>query len=176
MNTPRSLVFIGDSLTEYYDWQQRFPEHRVKNLGIAGEPAEGLLNRLNWELSRMQNPDVVFVMTGINNIAMDDYDIADTYREIVKRLSEWLKGSVIVVQSILPVLLPWIDNGVIKGINSDLKKIAEASGGVYLDVYQLFVDENGNPDASCLLDDGVHLSDRGYEVWSKAVDEFLSYS
>jgi len=36
MKGSKRIAFIGDSLTEYFDWQNRFPEYEVMNLGIAG--------------------------------------------------------------------------------------------------------------------------------------------
>ncbi len=173
MKLSKNLTFIGDSLTEYYDWQQRFPEYRVTNLGVSGETAEGLLDRLDRVRSRINHPDIIFVMTGINNIAMEQYDISDTYKEIVSKLTSWFKSSKIVVQSVLPVRLEWINNNVIQDINRHLKQIAGEFSAAYLDVYGLFIDSQGNPMRENLLDDGVHLSDKGYDVWANAVERFL---
>jgi lysophospholipase L1-like esterase len=169
----KNIVFIGDSLTEYYDWQERFPESRVINLGVSGETVEGLLDRLDRVRSRINDPDIIFVMTGINNIAMEQYDISGDYKEIVSKLTSWFKNSIIVVQSVLPVRLEWINNNVIRDINRHLKKIAGEFSAEYLDVYGLFIDSQGNPMHENLLDDGVHLSEEGYRVWADAVDAFL---
>lgn len=169
------ILFIGDSLTEYFDWQQRFPEHEVMNLGIAGETVEGLAGRLNRIVTSINNPDLIFIMTGINNIAMEDYDIVETYRDIVKNLSSEFKNVVMVIQSILPVRLPWIDNRAIENINHSLEKIAKEFKVEYLDIYSLFIDSDENPISDYLLDDGVHLSEKGYEVWAKAVEGFLKF-
>ncbi len=169
----KNLTFIGDSLTEFYDWQERFPEYRVTNLGVAGETVEGLLDRLDRVRSRINNPDIIFIMTGINNIAMERYDITETYREIVRRLTAWFKHSKIVVQSVLPARLEWINNNVIQDINRHLKQTAREFSAEYLDVYSLFIDAAGNPKSEYLLDDGVHLSEKGYQVWAKEVERFL---
>lgn len=168
-----NITFIGDSLTAFYDWQERFPEYHVTNLGISGESVEGLFNRLERIRRAVNNPDIIFVMTGINNIAMEQYDISEDYKEIVSKLTSWFKNSKIVVQSVLPVRLEWINNNVIQDINRHLKKIAGAFSAEYLDVYGLFVDPQGNPMRANLLDDGVHLSDKGYEVWANEVERFL---
>ena len=71
----KKLVFIGDSLTRWGDWWHRFPGYQVANLGISGETVEGLLARR--ELIRMQidNPNFIFLMTGINNLATVQHDI-----------------------------------------------------------------------------------------------------
>ena len=70
-----NLVFIGDSLTQWCDWDRRFPEHTVTNLGISGETVEGLLARRERIHAQIVDPDFLFLMTGINNIANEQYDI-----------------------------------------------------------------------------------------------------
>ncbi|MBF0328950.1 MAG: GDSL family lipase [Nitrospirae bacterium] len=168
------LVFIGDSLTEYFDWQRRFSDYNVLNLGVSGETVEGLESRLDRILLSVHEPDMIFIMTGINNIAMEDFEILGTYRRIINRLFSAFKKSAIVVQSILPVNLSWIDNAAIREINSSLENTAADFMSAYLDVYPLFCDAAGAVNADCLLDDGVHLSDKGYEIWSDSVERFLN--
>ncbi len=169
----KHLVFIGDSLTEWGDWQRRFPDYKVTNLGISGETVEGLLARRDHLRAAVEKPNYIFLMTGINNIAAEHYDIMEPYREIVRNLTTWCKKTTVVVQSILPVELTWISSGVIRDANRQLEQIAREFNAEYLDVYSLFVDQTGSPLSACLQDDGVHLSRQGYEVWTKAVDRFL---
>jgi len=169
---PKSLVFIGDSLTQWFDWQRRFPDYRVTNLGISGEPVEGLLDRRDRIRSQIENPDFIFLMTGINNIANEQYEIVVPYTEIVRNFTTWYKQAVTVVQSILPVSLEWISNAVIKDTNRRLAEIAREHYAEYLDIYSHFVDPRGNVKQG-RLSDGVHLSSKGYEVWANDVERFL---
>lgn len=168
-----NLVFIGDSLTEWYDWQKRFPAYRVMNLGISGETVEELLDRRDHIRERVKDPGIIFLMTGINNILSEQYDITVPYREIVRNLTTWYKGAKIVVQSLLPVDMPWIKNDTIRTINRHLMEIAREYTVAYLDVYTAFMDAGGNPKQGFLSDDGVHLAGKGYEVWAKVVEEYL---
>ncbi len=170
----KSLVFIGDSLTQWFDWQTRFPRYRVTNLGISGETVQGLLLRRERIRSQIDSPDYIFLMTGINNIANEQYDIVVPYREIVRNLATWHKEATIVVQSILPVDLTWISNTVIKDTNRRIAAIAAEYGAAYLDVFELFIDAEGIPKPGYLSDDGVHLASRGYTVWSEAIERFLN--
>lgn len=170
----KHLVFIGDSLTEWFDWQKRLPEHRVLNLGISGESVEELLDRRDCIREIVADPDIVFIMTGINNIANGQYDIFGPYREIVRNLTTWYKSATIVVQSVLPVDFSWVGPGVIRDVNRHLEKIAGGSRAKYLDVYSNFVDDNDKAKSGYLQDDGVHLSNKGYEVWAKVVEDFLT--
>jgi len=169
----KQLVFIGDSLTEWYDWQRRFPEYRVSNLGIAGETVAGLLARRDRIRGRVDTPDVVFLMTGINDLANGNYAIHDAYREIVRNLTTWFKNATIVVQSVLPVDTFLVDKYVIHDANRTIAKTAHEYGATFLDVYPLFADEDGTPRPGYLSEDGVHLAVKGYAVWSGAVEQFL---
>ncbi len=175
--TLKNITFIGDSLTEYFDWQERFPSYKARNLGISGETVEELLSRLGiikHLLSEPGNkPDIIFLMTGINNIAMEDYSIIKSYGEVLQYLSEWFKETKIVVQSVLPVNLSWIDNNAIKLINKMLKEAALNVKADYLDIHSAFFNAQGILFSEYLLDDGVHLSDMGYAKWSQIVEDFL---
>jgi len=173
MDNLKNIVFIGDSLTQWCDWGQRFPGHTVTNLGIAGETVEGLLARRERIRTRIHNPDFIFLMTGINNIASEQYDIILPYREIVRNLTTWYKQATVVVQSILPVDIEWVSNASIQNINRLLEKIAREYNAEYLDVYKLFVDAKGTPKNGYLSDDGVHLANKGYDAWGKEVQRFL---
>jgi len=89
-----------------YDWQERFPDCRVLNLGISGETVEELLDRRDHIRSRVESPDIIFLMTGINNILSEQYDITGPYAEFVRNLTTWYKGAMIVVQSLLLLTCP----------------------------------------------------------------------
>jgi lysophospholipase L1-like esterase len=167
------LVFIGDSLTEWFNWQKRFPEYQVVNLGIAGERVEELLSRLPDVHREVKNPDMIFFMTGINNIGYGVYDIIGVYRQIVSDLRNQYKTAKLVLQSILPVDLPMADNAETRKINQQIEALANELGAEYLDIHCLFVDAKGNPKSGLLQDDGVHLSSKGYEVWADEVERFL---
>ena len=167
------LLFIGDSLIEYFDWQERFPKNSVYNMGVAGETVEGLYARLQVVYLQLDTPDAIFIMSGINNLAMGDKKFITTYRKIVRGLKKQYKSPKIFVQSLLPVLFPWISNEEIRGINIQLKKIADAEKVGYLDIYSLFLDPEGRTIANYLLEDGVHVSEKGYSVWSKEIEKHL---
>ncbi len=167
------LLFIGDSLIEFYDWQQRFPGHEVFNFGIAGETVEGLFARLLGVFEKVRDPDFVFIMTGINNMAMGDRGFPETYRNIIGRIKTKSLSSKIFVQSLLPVLFPFISNDDIRSVNRKLRKIAEEEKVYFLDIHAVFLDPSGAPKASYLLEDGVHLSDEGYRAWAAEIERLL---
>jgi lysophospholipase L1-like esterase len=167
------LLFIGDSLIEYYDWQERFSKHLVYNLGAAGETVEGLYARLEVVFAQIEEADAVFIMTGINNLAMGDSKFLMAYRKIVKGLKEHYTPSRIFVHSLLPVLFPWISNDEVVKMNGQLKKMVKEEDVLYLDIHSVFLEKEGRPVRDYLLDDGVHVSEKGYRVWAGEIEKLL---
>jgi lysophospholipase L1-like esterase len=168
---PRNLLFIGNSLIEFFDWAGRFPSHNVYNLGRAGETVEGLLARLDGAIEKHPSADIVFLQTGLNNVAMEDTGFIDSYRTILKRLSSSYPYARIYVTSLLPTLFEEISPEVITRINESLRTLAQEGGALYLDIHSLIL-KRGVGD--CLLQDGVHLNDTGYEVWAAALEDVIA--
>lgn len=159
------LLFMGDSLIEFFDWQKGFPEHNVTNSGRAGESVQGLLSRVFKVKDICPRADSIFIMSGINNIAMGDMAFFDSYDAILERLSSVYADADIFVHSLLPTNVTFISNESILQANDALRKLAADSGAHYLDLYARFIDVQGRPVEEYLTKDGVHLSRRGYEVW-----------
>ncbi len=170
------ILFLGHSLIEFFDWQKRFPDHKVLNLGVGGETVEGLLARVK-RISKVRSSAtyMIFVMSGINNLAMDDFDFYEPYREVLEILSSSYPEARIFVNSLLPVNVDFIKDESIRNANIALRELTiDFRKAEYLDLYNLFVDENGKAMSDYLLDDGVHLSSKGYEVWSGALEEIIN--
>ncbi len=166
----RQFLFIGDSLIEFFNWQNRFPDDQVYNFGSAGETAEGLLSRLPGIIRRIQAPGLVMIMTGTNNIAMEDYGFLSTYEKIISLLQENYAQAAIVMTSLLPIELFFLGDAVPR-INRRLKDIARNNHIAYLDLYPLFLGEDSRAITAYYEADGVHLSEAGYEVWARALED-----
>jgi lysophospholipase L1-like esterase len=172
----KKLLFLGDSLIEYFDWAAGFADYEVNNLGIAGETVEGLVSRLNRIFRDVKDPDIVFIMSGINNIAMGGPGFLNIYRAMVRDIKRAYPEAMVVVHSLLPVLFRLISNEDIRSVNSGLERLASEEKVRYFDLHALFLDENGEPKQSCLLDDGVHVSGEGYGIWSAVIEKIFLQS
>ena len=166
------LLFIGDSLIEFFDWQARFPDRKIFNYGIAGETAEGLFARLPYILPQVQTPSLVMVMTGINNVAMEDYGFLMTYPKIISRLRGAYEKTTIAIASLLPADLSFLGDAVPR-LNRRLRETALQNKVLYLDLYPLYTDKNSRIINRYFEPDGVHLTEAGYEVWSQALEKEL---
>lgn len=160
-------------MTQWCNWEKRLPGHATLNLGLAGETVEELLDRRDRIRAAIENPDFIFLMIGINNLAQGRNDIFKPYQEFVRNLTTWHKKAHLVVESILPVTWEGISSDMILQTNRILEQIADAYGAKYLDIHSLFLNSRGIPIDEYLQPDGVHVSAEGYTVWSKCVEHCI---
>jgi lysophospholipase L1-like esterase len=93
------ILFIGDSLIEYFDWAARFRLHGVFNLGIGGETVEGLYRRLDRVFRTVAAADMIFLMSGINNLSMGDAAFIGTYGKIIDAFAARYPSAKIIIHS-----------------------------------------------------------------------------
>jgi lysophospholipase L1-like esterase len=175
-------ILIGDSLSLWFPNDLLPLDRTWLNQGISGETSAGLLNRLGL-LDKTQ-PQAIFVMIGINDLirGANDEIILANQRLIIRYLRRVHPKAKIIVQSILPhstEQVTWeggdrlrsISNRHIRTLNQKLMAIAERESVIYLDLYPLFADAEGNLKRD-LSTDGLHLSRQGYLVWRNALIVF----
>jgi lysophospholipase L1-like esterase len=145
----------------------------VVNRGIGGDITFGVLKRLDDVIKRQ--PSKLFLLIGINDIGKDipDAVIADNIRKIILRVQAESPSTKKYVESILPVN-PDVPNFPqhydkqehVINTNKLIKKVAEETRCPYLNIHDLFTDEQGRLDTK-YTKDGLHLTAEGsgYEKW-----------
>jgi len=168
-----NLFFIGDSMIEFFDWQQRFPEHRAINLGRCGETTAELLARLPAILSQQPPPDWLLLMTGTNDVCMENFAFPADLTRIITTCRTQLPTTVITVNSLLPLSLPYLAANVVPRMNDILYDLTTKEGGGFLDGHAALTNSAGLPLPGVLAVDGVHLQEHGYQLWATEVEKHL---
>jgi lysophospholipase L1-like esterase len=168
----QNIVFLGDSLIEFFDWQARFPRHKMINLGRAGETVQELSRRCQG-LTLAEPPDWIFVMIGTNNVSMDDYSFLPAYEKTIDTLQEKFPTAKLVVTGLFPLRLPWLAEDAVPRLNKLLFDLALSKECVFMDGCWVFA-RSPLGLSRCFLDDGVHLSDHGYDLWASEVEKYIT--
>lgn len=156
------LLLLGDSLTAGGDWAAWFPEHDIRNHGIAGDTTDNILARLDAVVA--EQPDAIALLAGTNDLAM-----RQSVEHVVRNLEyalvairRDLPGVRMLVQSIMPRAREFADQ--IQDANRHLRQFAPTVNAQYLDLWPALALEDGelNPEFS---EDRLHLNERGYQAW-----------
>jgi lysophospholipase L1-like esterase len=166
-----TFLLIGDSLIAGFDWQSRMPSFKVYNYGVPGENIQGLLNRLPVIEKAVESPDIILIMSGINNVIAEDYVFIDILRKIVIRLSNAYPNAEIILNSLPHIKISLLVDDAIRHLNGYIETVSRESGCCYLDNFVKHSERN--PDI--FLSDGIHLNDETYELWARAFLEYVAF-
>jgi len=170
------VVFLGDSLTDYCEWNEYFITNGILNRGISGDTTDGVLNRLK-QVYNIQ-PSKVFIMVGINDLRRNvDIDtILNNISTILNELKENSPNTAIFVQSVLPMNSQLHQNSVksenVLELNSKLKKLTVDTDVSYIDLFSLMLNKENQLKPEFTFD-GLHLNGNGYGQWVNEIKKLV---
>lgn len=181
-----NYVFLGDSITDWYDLDKYFEGLPVVNSGVSGYSTNNILNNMN-KMVYQYNPSKVFILIGINDLELkvDDDVVANNIRKIVQGIKKNRRYAKIYVESIYPINNSdddKIEGSIINGnrknsdiidINNKLVKLAEEEGVTYIDLHKELVDDEGLLKIEYTVD-GLHLSSEGYEKVTEVLRKYIN--
>jgi len=168
-----AIVFLGDSLTDYCNWEELFQNSKIINRGINGDKIQGVILRLDSIIAA--KPLKLFLLIGINDIDEEKpvSEIISAYTELVNKLKESLPETKIYLQSLLPTdNRERIKNTKIIELNQQIFTLAKDSNLTYIDLFTPFATEKNKLNPKYTFD-GLHLNGSGYLVWKKEIEDYL---
>jgi lysophospholipase L1-like esterase len=177
------VVFLGDSITDYWKLPDYFPGRPYINRGVDGQTTPEMLVRFRQDVLDL-HPKVLVVLAGTNDIAgvtgpTLNEDIEANYASMAE-LARAHRIQV-VFASVLPVnnythdaeesfaLRP---RERILTLNKWLKEYCAKNRFVYLDYFSALVDEQGMLKRN-LADDGLHPTDTGYKIMAPLAEKAI---
>ena len=177
---PDNYLFLGDSITDFYDLDKYYPDMPTVNSGVSGNTTEDILKDMK-KRAYQYNPSKVFLLIGTNDLDTkhSKEDIVNNVEKIISELKENRPKAELYIESIYPVN-PDVrrsksgnrNNDDIKQINKELKKYCKENKINYINLYDLLKDENDNLKEE-YTKDGLHLSDEGYKVVTEEIKKKL---
>ena len=177
------IIFIGDSIIEYYPLQELLGTSKtIVNRGIRGYQTGLLLDNLDAHLYG-DAVDQIVILIGTNDIGKD-IPMSQTLtnlESVIQTISRDYPLSQIKLVSILPVnegedfkqTVYIRTNDKIKAWNQAYQDLASAYMQVeYIPVFDSLLDEAGQLKPTYTTD-GLHLSVAGYQVLSKVLKDNL---
>ena len=177
--TSKDIVFIGNSITNGAEWNELFPQKRVKNRGISGDTSEGVFDRLDAVVKG--KPAKIFILIGVNDISREIKveTIVLNMKQIIEKIQKESPKTKIYIQSILPVNPDFemfkghMKPDLIKEINQFYQNIAQEYKVNYINLYSYFHEDGTDKMNKKYTNDGLHLLGEGYLLWREIVKPYL---
>lgn len=173
------IIMLGNSLTDGAEWNELFDNCHVKNRGIVGDIIPGFFERLEPILKGQ--PRKIFIMGGVNDIShgVSADSIVSAMTQVVTTIQARCPKTEIYVQSMLPFnndvrlwkLLKGREQVVVDG-NKGLESMCQHLGVTFINLYPLFVGENGKMKPE-YTNDGLHLMGGAYLIWRDALLPYI---
>lgn len=180
-NTDVDLLFIGDSITHYWEnegaidvWNEFYANRKAANLGFSGDRTEQVIWRLqNGEVDGL-SPKLVVLMIGTNNTGHRQDPAKETVlgiELIISELRERLPDSKILLLAVFPRGAAPDDElrRLNAEINSMLPLTADDRKVFFLDINPAFLDGNGVLSKE-IMPDLLHPNANGYRIWAEAME------
>ena len=177
------MIFIGDSIVEYYPLQELLGTTKtIVNRGIRGYQTGLLLDNLDAHLYG-DAVDQIVLLIGTNDIGKDVSmnDALDNLERVIQSIAREYPLSQIKLLSILPVnegeeykqTVYIRTNEKIREWNQAYEALVSAYMQVdFLPIYDSLADSEGQLQ-SAYTTDGLHLSVAGYQALSEALKTYL---
>jgi lysophospholipase L1-like esterase len=99
------------------------------------------------------------------------FEIVNNYEEILDRIIHSSPKTKIYVQSVLPTKIKNRSRtDSIKELNKRIEILANEKSLKYINLYDSFVDSNGDLNMELSLD-GLHLNGQGYLIWKELIED-----
>lgn len=174
-----NYVFLGDSLTANYNLFEAFPEIPLVNSGNGGDRTDDILNNMYDRVYRY-NPSDVILQIGTNDVNDQEKQNDEIYHNTIKIIEEIKRvcpNANIYVESIYPSRESWgitDNNSDRQKVNELVQQYCEEHNITYIDMYNALKEESSNKIKEEYVVDGLHLSDKGYEVVTETLRKYLN--
>jgi lysophospholipase L1-like esterase len=180
-NNGNRIVFIGDSITEFWERHDSvfFSQNKYINRGISSQTSSQILERFQNDVIDLE-PKWVIILAGINDIAENNgpISIENILNNIVSMVEKALKNNIeVVLCAILPASNFYWNPKIkpiekIKQLNILIEAYCLTEKIKFVDYYTPMVNENFGLDKK-FTDDGVHPNLNGYLKMKTILESYL---
>lgn len=173
-----SIVFYGSSSIRLWsNLENSFPRSRwnIINRGFGGST----LKECSEEFKRVilpLEPNLLIIYAGENDLAGNSTpaEVRSIFRELIPRIRRYLPSLPIAFISIKPsprrIHLLNEQNLTNSMIEEDIRTMSNV---VYIDVFNSMFNANRTLRSELFLADRLHLNEQGYDIWRRAIDDYL---
>lgn len=173
---PGGVVFVGSSSFRLWpDLAADFPGVRVMNRGFGGSTLPDVIRHTPRVVLPLR-PRLVVLYAGDNDLAAGrtPRQVAADYRAFVELVRSELPATRVAFVSIKPSPSRWMLADQAREANRLVREeIARDPWQTYVDVFTPMLGPTGRPRPELFVDDSLHMTRAGYDIWRAVLDPVL---
>jgi lysophospholipase L1-like esterase len=165
------IVFAGSSSIRLWDLSKSFPGWDATNSGFGGSEVRDSTLFAD-RLILKHEPRAIVFYAGDNDVANNRTpdQVRDDFKAFVAAVHKALPKTRIHFIAIKPSVARWKRYETIRKANSLVKEFTATDDRLgFIDIAPLMLGSDGQPRPELFVKDGLHLSAKGYELWTETV-------
>jgi len=175
-STPGAVLFVGSSSIRLWKLEASFPNMVTVNHGFGGSFLSDSVHFFDRIVVPVK-PTAIVIYAGDNDIASEKTPetVYDDFQQFVAAVRTKLpECRQVVYIGIKPSVKRWTLAERIQQANALIKADCDKDPLLeYADVWGPMLTSEGTPNADLLVDDGLHMNEKGYEIWTAAVNSVM---
>ncbi|MCE5340977.1 MAG: GDSL-type esterase/lipase family protein [Planctomycetaceae bacterium] len=166
-----AVLFVGSSSIRMWDTKKFFPDIETINRGFGGSFVIDSLYYADQIILPYKPKTIVFYAGDNDTVCNKPSEmIAADFQSLFYKVRQTLPETRIIYISIKPSISRWNYWPQMIETNKLIEIFCKKQQNIhFVDVSKVLLDSDGKPRKDLLKDDGLHLNDKGYELWTSLV-------
>lgn len=165
----QAILFIGSSSIRMWPTRQAFPDFPIINRGFGGAQTSDVAHFYE-QVVQPYDARIIVLYAGDNDIAdgKTAAQVFEDYIELVNRILQDKPSAKFVYLPVKPSPSRFARWKEMNRLNLMIQEVNQKNPRLfYVDVASALLDSTGVPDKKYFIEDLLHLSEKGYEVWQE---------
>lgn len=163
------VLFVGSSSIRMWKLENYFDQFAVINRGFGGSQISDSVQFAD-RIVLPHAPSTIVFYAGDNDIAAgkSPQQVAADFKTFARHIHAALPGTPVLFIAIKPSLSRWALIDKIRETNALIRKFTRSDERlIFVDIDGPMLGEDGKPRGELFVSDGLHLSAKGYELWTR---------
>lgn len=169
------ILFIGSSSIRLWKTSEDFPEFTIINRGFGGSQTADSVEFAN-RIAIPYAPRLVVLYAGDNDISSgkSPEQVFEDTKSFFALIHEALPDTRIAYVAIKPSLARWRLVEKMRAANALIRAHTETDARLeFVDIDTPMLGDDGKPREELFIQDGLHLSREGYDLWNSIIRPYL---
>jgi lysophospholipase L1-like esterase len=169
------IVFYGSSTIRMWKLEESFPGTAAINRGFGGSHIADCILAATRAVIPLQ-PRLIVFYAGDNDVAKGKSadQVLQDFQRFTRVIRKSLPETRILFLSIKPSTQRWVLYPTMKQANQLIQESIKSDPNLrYLELGDSMLGEDGLPKSDLFISDGLHLSEKGYQLWTAMVAPLL---